>query len=58
MEKKQKEYYVYYHRRGEGETSFNQMRMKVKAKNASEAVKKGRKELSSIWVVEKAGRAW
>ena len=51
-----KSYYVYYHRKGEGETTFNQMRIRVEATNAEIAKKKSKEKLGVNWTIEKVGR--
>ena len=45
---------VYYHRRGQKKTPYNQMRMKIRAKSTDKAIEKARKELGRNWTVEKA----
>jgi len=53
---KMKSYYVYYHRKGEGKTTFNQMRMRVEAKNAEIARRKAKEKLGKLWTIEKVVR--
>lgn len=52
-----KSYYVYYHRKGEGETTFNQMRIRVEATDAKVARKKGKEKLGKNWTIESVRRA-
>ena len=52
-----KEWYVYYHRKGEGETAYNQNRMYVEAMNSKSARSKARSELGSLWTIESVRRA-
>ena len=51
-------YYVYYHRRGERETSFNQMRVRVEAANAEVAIRKAKSGLGKNWTIEKVKVIW
>ena len=52
-----KSYYVYYYRKGEGETTFNQNRIQVRAKSVTDAIQWTKKKLGKLWTIEKAVRA-
>ena len=52
-----KEWYVYYHEKGQRVTAFNQNRMYVEARDSKSARSKARSELGSRFTIESVRRA-